>query len=253
MENKLGLALGGGAVLGAAHIGVLKAMEENHLSISAISGTSIGALVAAFYAFGNSYDDIENMILDIGWSDISSFTLSKLGLMTNKKIEKLIHKHIGEVNIEDSEIPLRIVSTNINDGSMYLFEKGDLAQAVMASTCLPGVYEPIRNNGALLVDGGIVENVPISPLKGMKLDKIIAVDLNTNHNYGTPKNMVELLVNSFHYLLAAVVKSQIKETDVLIQPDMTKFNLYDTKQVRQLVKVGYDTAKDKFKQSALLV
>ena len=252
MENNLGLALGGGAVLGAAHIGVLKAIEEQKIEISAISGTSIGALVAAFHAFGNPYKDIQEMILHIGWSDISSFSLSKFGLMTNQKLEKLIHSHLGKVKIEDAEIPLCIVTTNINDGSKCVLEKGDLAQAVMASTCLPGVYQPIKLGNALLIDGGIVENVPISPLIELKVDKIIAVDLNTNKKYDAPNNIVELLINSFHYLLASAVESQSKEADVLIQPDLSEFNLYDVKQVDKLVQIGYETAIERIEHSSLL-
>lgn len=158
--KKIGLALGGGAVLGAAHVGVLRALDEQNIKINYITGTSIGALVAALFAFGKTWKEIELIALELKWLDITSITLSKYALLTNEKLGELLIKHIGNRNIEDSEIPLAFITTDISNGEKIVLNKGPVTTAVMASTCIPGIFKPIEIDGKMLVDGGIAENVP---------------------------------------------------------------------------------------------
>ena len=188
---KIGLALGGGAALGAAHIGVLKAIEELEIEISFISGTSIGAFVAAFYANGKNSAEIQAITKDLEWLDISGFTLSKFGLLSNEKLGKLIMKHLGDLEIQDAKIPAAMIATDIKTGEKITLNEGKIAQAAMASTCIPGVFIPVQMKDRWLVDGGLVENVPLSPLKEMGADFIIAVDLNTNQTFRKPENIIE--------------------------------------------------------------
>ncbi|HDP97696.1 MAG TPA: patatin, partial [bacterium] len=162
-KNKIGLALGGGAVLGAAHIGVLKAMEELDIPVHFVAGTSIGALVAALYAFGKDYKQIEKIAAELDWLDVSGLSLSQYGLLSNKKLGKIINKAIGDVDFEDARIPLAMIATDISHGKEVVLKQGNVATAVMASTCIPGIFIPVEIEGKLLVDGGVVENVPISP------------------------------------------------------------------------------------------
>src|SRR6056297_1172026 len=166
-NKKIGLALGGGAVLGAAHIGVLKALKEHDIQICFVSGTSIGAFVAAFVAFGKTWKEIEEIAKDLNWLDVTSISLFQSGLLSNKKMVELIANHIGDVNIEDANIPAAMIATDITTGKKIVINKGKVAQAVMASTCIPGIFAPVEIGDKLLVDGGIVENVPITPLEKM--------------------------------------------------------------------------------------
>lgn len=240
--KKIGLALGGGAVLGAAHIGVLKALKEHEIEIGWISGTSIGALVASFHAFGHKVQDVEDLAIEFSWSDISNFSLSKYGMFTNNKISDFIKSEIGTKNLEDSEIPMAVIATDITRGSKVIIREGDLATAVRASTCLPGIFSPVEIDGNLLVDGGIVENVPISPLKDMGVETIIAVDLNTQQQYKRPENMIDVLLNTFHFTLATSAKLQKSGADILIEPDLSSFSRVNTKQSRGLINKGYEDA-----------
>lgn len=137
--KKLGLALGGGAALGAAHVGVLKAFDELKIKPEFISGTSIGAFVAAHYAFGTPIDELEEIALDLNWLDVGGFKLSKLGLLSNERLGEKILDQLGKVNIEESTIPLAMIATNISKGKKVVLKEGPLYKAVMASTCLPGI------------------------------------------------------------------------------------------------------------------
>ena len=247
MENlegkKIGLALSGGAVLGAAHIGVLKALEEFKISIDYISGTSIGAFIASMYAFGLDYTKVKEIALELSWKEISSFSFSKLGLFSNRKIKNFLTENIGDVTFNEASIPLAIIAANISKGSKVIIKEGEVSSAVMASCCIPGLFQPVEVEGQLLVDGGIVENVPISPLKDFGANFIIAVDLNAKYDYTRPNNIVDVLLNSFHFTLASSTKLQTEKADLLIQPDLSSFNHIDVKQTEDLIQVGFEEAK----------
>ena len=174
-NRKIGLALGGGAVLGAAHVGVLRALEEFDISINCVAGTSIGAFISAFFAFNKHWTEIKEITLDLNWLDISALSLSKMGLLSNEKLGKLITEHIGDVNFAKADIPIAMISTDISNGEKIILKEGKVADAVMASTCIPGIFIPLEIGNKLLVDGGIVENVPITPLKEMGADFVIGV------------------------------------------------------------------------------
>lgn len=237
--KKIGLALGGGAVLGAAHVGVLKAIEELDLEISYIAGTSIGAFVAAFYAFGKTPAEIEEIALELTWMDISGVSLFKSGLLSNEKLGELISKHIGDESIENAKIPLAMIATDISSGKKVVLKKGLVAKGVMASTCLPGIFIPVEMDDVTLVDGGIVENVPIDTIKEMGADFVIGIDLNAKNKYEKPNNILDVIMNSFHFTLKAAAKYQTQNADLLITPDLSKFNMADTSQVKDLIEKGY--------------
>lgn len=241
--KKIGLALGGGAVLGAAHIGVLKAIEEMDIKISYITGTSIGAVVAAFYAFSKKTEDIQKITKTLKWMDLTGISLSRYALLSNEKIGDLIKEHIGEKDIEESDIPLAMIATDVSNGEKVVIKKGLLSAGVMASTSIPGIFRPVEMDDKLLVDGGIVENVPIYSVKELGADYIIGVDLNAKHEYGKPDNILDVLLNSFHFTLMASAKLQTEQADLLIQPDLSGFNRSDIDQVDDLMEQGYKDAK----------
>lgn len=247
-SENTGVALGGGAVLGVAHIGILRALEEADIEIKYLSGTSIGAFVAAFYAFGIPLDEIESIAKELEWMDITDISLSKFALLSNAKIGELISAHIGNKNIEDAKIKLGIVSTNVASGEKVVFTKGSICDAVMASTCIPGIFHPIEIEGQLYVDGGIVENVPAATVKNMGADFVIGVDLNAHHQYGKPENILDVILNSFHYLMKQNAKIQSSNSDIMICPNLSGFNRSDMSQTEALVKKGYEDALPKLKE-----
>lgn len=246
-KKSTGLALGGGAVLGAAHIGVLRALEEFNIPISYIGGTSIGALVASLFAFGKNWEEIKDIALDMDWLKISNIQLSKFGLMNNKKLGELIAENIGEKNIEDSKLPLNIITTDISNGEKVVLRKGNVAKAVMATTCIPGIYEPVEINERLLVDGGIVENVPAITLRNMGAESVIVVDLNAKNSLRNPENIIDVILNSFAFALETATKYQIDDADIIIKPDLSKFHPTSTEYISDLIEVGYKESTKIFK------
>lgn len=241
--KKIGLALGGGAALGAAHIGVLKAIDEFNIPIHYVAGTSIGAFVGAFYAFGKTWQEIENFARDIDWFDVSRVSLSRYGLLSNKKMKSLIHDVLGDVTFEDALLPLAMVAVDISTGEKVVLKSGDIADSVMASTCIPGVFIPVKISDRLLVDGGITENVPVQTIKEMGAEKIIGVDLIARQTYRQPGNIIAVLVNSIHISIENFARLQTKDADILIAPDLSAFNLIETNQVDGLIEAGYAEAR----------
>lgn len=239
----IGLALGGGAVLGAAHIGVLRAIEENEIPISYISGTSIGALVGAFFAFGKSWEEIHHLSKKLNWIDISSLSLNRYGLLSNEKMGLLLEKHLGKVNIEDAKIPFTAVACNIARGEKVVLQKGQLSRAVTASASIPGIFHPVEIEGQLLVDGGIIENVPVTTVRAMGAEYVIAVDLNSTQQPGRPENILSVLLNSFHYVMKEAVRKQTDAADLLLEPDLSAYNWTDTGHVEALIQKGYEEAR----------
>lgn len=249
--KKIGLALGGGAVLGAAHIGVLRAMEEMNLEVSFVSGTSIGAFVGSLFAFGHTSKEIEEIALNLSWMDISGIALFESGILSNEKFGKLLSKSLGEKNIEDAKIPLAVIATDISNGEKVILKKGSVVQAVMASTCLPGVFSPVKCDNILLVDGGIVENIPIDTVKSLGAEYVIGVDLNAMKTYNKPDSILDVMINSFHFTLKAAAKYQTEDAELLITPDLSKFNMVSTDQIKELIEQGYKDAKEAFDKADL--
>lgn len=250
--NKTGLALGGGVVLGAAHVGILKAIDEFDIKIDMISGTSIGAFVAALYAFGKNSQEIMQLASELKWFDITGISLSRYGLLSNEKLGSLILEHIGDKDIMDSNIPLFMIATDITNGEKVILDKGPVASAVMASTCIPGIFKPVEIDGKILVDGGIVENVPVISLRKMGADPVIGVDLNHWHTYGKPQHIFDVILNSFHFLIRETTRLQTETADFMINPNLAEFNRTDTSQVEELIERGYqDSIKvlDKIRSS----
>ena len=242
-NKKVALALGGGAVLGAAHIGVIKALEEFGVEIKAISGTSAGAIVASLYAFGKSVKEIEKIVLEFEWKNLSSLTLSKYGVLSNEKIGEMIKLNIGDKPFKEAKIPLAMIATDITNGDKVVLDKGSVADAVMASTCIPGIFVPIELDGRFLVDGGVVENIPLSCLKKEDVDILMGVDLVPEKFYKKPENVIDVLYNSFTFLVKINKKFQIKDADIIIKPDLCKFNPVEMSQIKDLIEAGYNETK----------
>jgi NTE family protein len=240
--KKTGLALGGGAVLGAAHVGVLRALTELKMPISMVSGTSIGAFIAALYAFGKSWKDIRDIAFDLDWFDLSGLSLSQYGILSNKKFGSIVKELLGEKDIRDALIPLSMVATDIGTGKKVVFTEGDVAEAIMASSCIPGLFRPVDHSDTLLVDGMLVENVPVSPLVESGAESVISVDLLACHVFTKPDNIIGVLLNAFYSTLANTTAIQVADADLCISPNLSKFNLIDFGQIPDLVEAGYQSA-----------
>ncbi|HHE08045.1 MAG TPA: patatin [Chlorobaculum parvum] len=240
--NHTGVAFGGGAVLGAAHVGVLKAMHETGFRADCVSGTSIGSFVAALHAFGKSWQQIEGIAMDLDWFDLSGLAISNYGLLSNRKFGRLVLKLLGRKRIEDAPIPLAIVATDICTGDKVVMRKGSVATAVMASSSIPGIFNPVKLKKMLLVDGVLTENVPVSPLKEMGADRTICVDLLGRHTFRKPEHLAMLLMNAFYSAMRTMSEIQMEDADLVIRPDLSDFSLVDIDAVPEIFEAGYREA-----------
>ena len=233
------MALSGGGTRGLAHIGVLQALEDNGIRPDYLSGTSIGAFAAALYAFGVPLQEIRNVGQGMSPVNVSKLKLSRFALFSNEELGRLIQSKIGKARIEDALIPLAIIAADIGTGEKMVLRQGEVAPAVMASNAIPGIYRPIYIDGRMMVDGGIVEDVPISPLRPMGADTIVAVNLSAGRKYRPPEDIIDILLNAFDIAIDEDTRRQIKTADVLIEPQLSDFRRMDVSQIDALIAEGY--------------
>jgi NTE family protein len=178
MTNKrVGLALGGGAARGLAHIGVIAALEEGEVPIDCISGTSMGAMIGAAYCAGLEIPELLEIAATTGWRHISTLTWPHQGLLSFEKMEEWIIKKIGDVDVRDLEIPFAAMATDIETGEKCILREGPVAKIVRISCSVPGIVEPVEYNGRLLCDGGVSDNVPGEAVRMLGADYVIGVDV----------------------------------------------------------------------------
>lgn len=181
MAKKIGLALGAGSARGLSHIGVLRAFEDAGIRPTFIAGTSIGSMIGAAYCSGN-LDKMESFMRSMSMRKMLSycdFMLPRQALMEGEKIMGLIHELIPATNFNELEIPFKAVACDIHSGEQIVLDTGDVHSAVRASISLPGIFLPVYINGRWLVDGGLVNPVPVSVVREADVDMVIAIDLNS--------------------------------------------------------------------------
>lgn len=248
-NTHIGLALGGGAAKGIAHIGVLKAFEEEQIRIHCISGTSVGALVASYHAFGRPAESILSICSTLNLSRILNFTFERGGLFSTDSIREMIYRDLGDCRIEDANIPLAICATDIETGEQMIFRKGNLADAVCASMAVPGLFVPVEIDGRILVDGGLVENVPISPLAKMGAGITVAVDLSYVSRYPKPEDTLDVISNAINIGIDFNTRKQLKKADIAVPLDLSGYSLTNNAdRVDELYREGYRPMKKKIQR-----
>lgn len=235
---KLGLALGGGGARGAAHIGVLKHFEKLGIKPDLISGTSAGAIVAALYAFNVSLDKIEASLKSMKPVSLSAFQINGLGLFENRDLKRVLEEHLQGKDIEDASIPISFVCTDINSGKRVVLRSGNIVDAVMASCAVPGIYLPVEINGQFLVDGGLVENVPIIALRELGSNITVAVNLNGAPKYHKASNSLDVISNAMDIAIDNRTLSQLKNADIVIGLDLIKFSRFSREHIDELIEEG---------------
>jgi len=169
--------LGGGAVRGVAHIGVLSVLEREGIPIDVVAGTSVGALVGGLYCAGLSPAELEYISFKFRWRDFISFVLPGKGFVTFDRLGEMLVRLLGDITFADLDIPFAAVATDIHTGEMIVLHEGPLAPAIVASCAVPVLVEPVKLGGRILCDGGITNNLPISVVRQMGADYVIGVDI----------------------------------------------------------------------------
>ncbi|MEO8727156.1 MAG: patatin-like phospholipase family protein [Acidobacteriaceae bacterium] len=241
---KIGLALGGGFARGMAHIGVLKVLEEEGIPIDFIAGTSIGAVVGAFYCSGISAREISEIGAIIRFSDFARYTISRLGLCTNERLCGLLDRYLKVHTFEELKIPLAVTATEFLTGKSVVFTSGRLNERVRASCAYPGVFTPVTVDGKLMVDGLLAHSVPAAPLKEMGAEKVLSVYFNAHWvNSGGPRHVLDIIGQCFSIAQANMSPLWRVDTDCLIEPEVQPFGFDDFARTPELVRVGEEAAR----------
>ena len=235
---RIGLALGGGAARGFAHIGVIQVLEENGIKPDLVAGTSAGSLVAALYASGKSGVELGSLAQSMDESAITDWTFPGRGLLRGEALARYVREQTGAKLIEQMPTPLGIVATDLNSGQPILFQRGDTGEAVRASSAVPAVFRPVAIGGHEYVDGGLVAPVPVRFARQMGAELVIAVDISTapeGNNTGDPMHM---LLQTFAIMSRSINNFELREADVVLRPKLVGVSSADFGARKQAIQAG---------------
>lgn len=242
---RVGVALGGGGARGLAHIGVLKAFEEEDVTIAALSGTSVGALIGSLYAAGITTTQMEEMSQEIGWSSLtnySRYSLMRLVLteerLSNDKMEEYLRQHMGDTRFDQLKIPFACVATDLQTGERVVFRDGPVALAARASATIPGMFKPVEYRHRYLVDGGLVTNLPTDLLSPMKVQVVVAVDVTSDIAQMKPKSVLDVLNQSIAIQSERLAREESNRAQVVIRPRMGDIGMMDLSRVDESIDAG---------------
>lgn len=242
---KVGLALSGGAARGIAHIGVIRYLEDKGIKPCCVAGTSAGSIVGALYCSGKSIDELENIARTVSWKDLVKFSLPKMGLIKSTRLLKIIKEYIGDVSFDELEIPLVINAVDLLSGEEVIIDQGSVAEAVEASCAIPGIFTPVKREQRLLVDGGLLDNIPVAHMRNKDLDFIIAVNVGAEKPLQKePGSIFEVLFQSYDIIRRHRDMPAEKYADILIEPKLGDIAFYDTGKADLLIKRGYKAAAE---------
>jgi NTE family protein len=251
-EKKVGLVLSGGSARGISHIGVIKVLKENDVKIDFIAGSSMGALIGATYASGMDIKDIEKKALKFNQKEFSNLSdwSFRAGLIKGEKVEKFIKEFIKVKDFSELKIPLLVNATDLSTGKEVVFNKGNLVQAIRASMNFPGYFAPKKIENQYLVDGGLVNPIPMSLLQDLGMDvTIISNTLGRRTKIKENPNLIDVVKQSVDIMQSELGQSKLNSCEIkkiiLIEPDVGDFDLFDFNHNSEIIKLGEYAAKSK--------
>ena len=215
---KVGLALGGGAARGFAHIGVIKALEAQGIVPDIIVGTSAGAVVGSLYSSGLSGFELQKIALDIDESQIGDWSLPDHGVFKGEALQNFINRAVANRPLEKLPRSFAVVATDLKSGEAALFRSGNTGMAVRASSAVPGVFQPVNINGRDYVDGGLVSPIPVRAARGLGADFVIAVDISVNPRDARTASTFDVLLQTFAIMGQSIGRYEKAEADIVIRP-----------------------------------
>ena len=243
---RLGLALSGGAARGLAHVGVLKVFEEHGVRFDCVAGTSAGALVGGALAAGMSAEEIEKIGRALRWRDFGRVTVSRLGVQSNAVLEEYVRARFPVTRFEELSVPFAAVATDLCTGAAVVMrDEGDLGFAVRASCAIPGWYVPVTDaRGRQLVDGGLVANLPVSVVRALGAEVVVAVDVNSEGAkfLGSPASVVGVLVQSMLVVQRVAVEHQRQLADVVLSPAVGHLRWDELSRADDFIRAGAEAA-----------
>jgi len=237
---RIGLALGGGAARGFAHVGVIAVLEESGLKPQLVVGTSAGSLVAALYASGKTSAQLQQTALNMEEVAITDWMLPIFGrgMFRGDALARYVNDLVANRMMENMAIPLGIVATDLNSGQAMLFQRGDTGTAVRASSAVPAVFLPVKINGREYVDGGLVSPVPVRFARQMGADVVVAVDISSPPEANPAGDTLQILLQTFAIMGKSINQYELKDADVVVRPSLTGLKSADFSARQRAIDAG---------------
>ena len=237
---KIGLALGGGAARGFAHVGVIQVLEEAGLRPSYVAGTSAGSLVAAIYASGKTGAQLQQVSEAMEEVTLADWTLPLFnrGMLRGEALARYVNKQVDGRLIEALPLPLGIVATDLNSGQSVLFQRGDTGTAVRASSAVPAVFQPVKIAGREYVDGGLVSPVPVRYARQMGAELVIAVDISSAPENNPANDTLQVLLQTFAIMGKSINAFELPSADVVVRPVINGLSSSDFSSRKKSIEAG---------------
>ncbi len=261
IKKKVGFALGGGYARGLAHIGVLEVLEREGIPVDLIAGTSIGSLVGALYAREKDATLVKKQAMALDWRQVAVLVdpiFSRGGLLGGRRIIRLLQRYIGDVKFEELELPLSCVATDLITGDEVILDKGSVIEAVRASISIPVIFSVVKKDGRFLVDGGLVNQVPVSVAKKMGADYVIAVDITPNkterakyletHKEVKEPGIFQVMMQTIYLSTYRSAGMSSETADVVIHPSLAHIGPGEFHRARECILEGELAALDRVSQ-----
>ncbi|MES2099856.1 MAG: patatin-like phospholipase family protein [Pseudomonadota bacterium] len=245
---RIGLALGGGAARGFAHIGVLQVLEENGIKPDLVAGTSAGSLVAALYASGKTGAELAALADSMDESAFTDWSFPGRGLIRGEGLAKYVRDHTGGLRIEQMRLPLGIVATDLDSGEAILFQRGDPGVAVRASSAVPAVFQPVRIGLREYVDGGLVAPVPVRFARQMGAELVIAVDISAAPDGNPTGDAMRMLLQTFAIMGRSINGFELRDADVLLRPKLPHVSGADFTARKRAIQAGREAMQSQLAQ-----
>lgn len=239
---RIGLALGGGAARGFAHIGVIQVLEEHGIGVDLVAGTSAGSLVAALYASGKNGKEMQALAEGMDEGAITDWAFPGRGLIRGEALARYVRERTGNKTIEQMSLPLGILATDLADGSGVLFRSGDTGTAVRASSAVPAVFQPVKIGGREFVDGGLVAPVPVRQARQMGAELVIAVDISSPPENKPLGDAMRMLLQTFAIMSRSINSYELREADVVMRPQLAGIGSADFSARRRSIQAGREAA-----------
>jgi NTE family protein len=241
---RLGLALGGGAARGFAHIGVIQVLEEAGIKPDLVVGTSAGSLVAALYAHGKNGAELASVALTLDEGTITDWAFPGRGMLRGDALARFVREHTKGQTIEQMKLRLGIVATYLDSGAGVLFERGDTGQAVRASSSVPAVFQPVRIGEREYVDGGLVSPVPVRFARQMGAEMVLAVDISSPPDGAATGDTLKLLLQTFAIMGKSINRFELREADVVLRPGLVGVGSADFTARVRAIRAGREKATE---------
>jgi NTE family protein len=239
----IGLALGGGFARGFAHLGVLQVLEQNHIPVSHIAGTSVGSILGAAYASGAPLAKILATCRDLKFRDIARWRVSRLGLASNHRLSDLMDRVFEARQFEDLRIPMAVVATDLATCDPVIFTQGRLVDAIRASCAFPGLFEPVEIGTRCLADGGLVAQVPTIAARQLGAERVLGVSVGMQDGHrGAPKNIFQVVARAVSAAQKHQLESWERHADLVLRPDVHHLAWDDFERANDAIEAGVASA-----------